>query len=381
MSNDQFADPNPDPYFSGYGSYGEQNASPDPYSYGQQNASSTGDSNPYPYNDSVPNSFEPMASNASSPAYTLAPPPPHLPDYPTIAQNYQEKRPKRPRLGILLLVILLLIGIGIGSLFFLIRSRGTTSSTASTASSNPTTSTASNTGTNSGGQTVLTVTTHPLIVIDNEKGLIHVHAGAASNKVILQSANGNTTTIPYTETTDLRSIIIYLSPPNAPDLNVTVPVTSDLKLYTNDSSITVSGVKGQMNLISNSGTITVTYSTIDTASIINNNSGAITVTNTTLIGNVTLLNNSGTITFNGNVNPNGTYQFKGNGGLVDVTLPRNGAFHIDASANNSSVTSSFPGAAVQNGEIHANLGKLPRASITLYNNNGAVSLHAGQNSL
>ena len=377
MSNDPFADPNPDPYFPNYGSYGEQNATPDPYSYGQQSASSTADSNPYPYNDSTPNSFDPMASNASSPAYTLPPPPPHLPDYPTMAAPYQETRSRGPRLGILLLIILLLIGIGIGSLFFLIRSRGTT---ASTTVSNPTTSATSNASTNSSGQTILTVTSHPLIVIDNEKGFIRVHAGATSNKVILQSANGSTTAIPYTETTDLTTIIIYLSPSNAPDVDVTVPMTSDLKLYTNDSSITVSGVKGQMNLVSNSGIITVTYSTIDTASILDNNTGAISATNTILQGNVTLLNNTGTITFNGSVNPNGTYQFKGNGGLLDITLPRNGAFRIDATTNGSTVTSNFPGATVQNGEIHTNVGKLPRASITIYNNNGAVSLHVGQNS-
>ena len=100
----------------------------------------------------------------------------------------------------------------------------------------------------------------------------------------------------------------------------------------------------------------------------------------TLNGNVTLLNNSGTITFSGAINPSGIYQFTGNGGLIDITLPHDGAFHVDATANNNTVSSNFAGVVVQNGEIHANIGRSPRANVTIYNNSGAVALHAGNRS-
>lgn len=400
MNDRQFAEPDPNPYANGYGSYGQQDGNPYPnpftYGYGQQDAKPepSPTPNPYGYDEQEVNQYqyyngqsssEPMASNASSPSYTLAPPPPHLPDYPTLEQQHFQPRRRGPRLGILLIMLLLLIGGGIGSLLFLSHSRSATQSR-STSTTNPITS---NPNPSATGQTILTVTTHPTIVIENDTGSIRVHAGTGSDKVILQSSKSGSTTgsttilsIPYTETSDQSTIVISLSASNANgyNLDVTVPATSDLKLYTNESNIFVNGVKGQMNLDTNSGAITVSYSTINTASIIDNNSGAITAVRDTLIGAVTLLNNSGTITFSGAINPSGNYQFTGNGGLLDITLPHDATFHVDATANNSTVTSNFPNVRVQNGEIHANIGISPRAKVTIYNNNGAVAIHAGNGS-
>jgi hypothetical protein len=321
-----------------------------------------------------------MASNAGSPPYTLAPPPPHLPDYPTLEQQHYRPNRQGSRLGILLVILLLLIGVGIGSLLFLSHS-GSTTQTRSTNPTSTTKPTTNNSNPSTSGQITLTVLTHPTIVIENDTGSIRVHAGAASDKVILQPSNSGSTTgstaIPYTETSDHSTIVISLSSSSSSNLDVTVPVTSDLKLYTNENNIFVNGVKGQMNLDANTGTITVSYSTINTASIIYDNSGAITAVRDTLNGNVTLLNNSGTITFSGSINPSGTYQFSGNGGLMDITLAHDGAFHVDATANNSTISSNFPGVVVQNGEIHANVGRSPRAKVIINNNNGAVALHAG----
>jgi Putative adhesin len=400
VNDRQFAEPDPNPYANGYGSYGQQDGNPysNPfaYGYGQQDAKPEPNPtpNPYGYAEQEANQYqynygqsssEPMASNAGTPSYTLAPPPPHLPDYPTLEQQHFQPKRRRPRLGIMLVMLLLLISAGIGGMLFISHSRSTTQSR-STSTTNPITS---NSNPSASGQITLSVTAHPTIVIENDTGSIRVHAGTGSDKVILQSSKSGSTTgstaipsIPYTETSDHSTIVISLSASNANgyNLDVTVPVTSDLKLYTNESNIFVNGVKGQMNLDTNSGTITVSYSTINTASIIDNNSGAITAVRDTLNGNVTLLNNSGTITFSGSITPSGNYQFTGNGGLMDITLPHDGTFHVDATANNSTVTSNFPGAAVQNGEIHANIGISPRAKVTIYNNNGAVALHAGNGS-
>ena len=387
MNNGQFADPDSNPY-----GYEQQNTPPNaqPYPYGYANQEATPNSNPNLYGNAQDSNGS-TASNAGSPSYTLAPPPPDLPDYRTLDQSQFQRtrntelarRKQGPRMGLFLLVLLLLIAIGVGSLFFLSRQHSPSqahNTPSNTVSSNTQSNT--NASTNQNGQTTLTVTTHPIIVIENDKGSIRVHAGAASNKVILQATNSanSDTAIPYTETSDLTTVIIYLSPSNGPDIDVTVPVTSDLKLYTNQSNIMVSGVKGQMDLAANAGTITVTYSTITTASIIDDNSGAITATQDILNGHVTLINNSGAITFIGSVSSTGNYQFTGNGGPMDVTLSRNGSFHIDATANNSTVNSNFPGAPVQNGEVHADIGRSPRATVTVSNNGGTVALHAGQSS-
>jgi hypothetical protein len=220
------------------------------------------------------------------------------------------------------------------------------------------------------------------VIIENDAGFIHVKVGSASNMVTLQlgqssngSSNSGNGTIPYTETSDHSTIILSLSPPDGSDLTVTVPATSDLKLYTNDGEIMVDGVSGQMNLVSNTGSVTVTHSTINSASILNDNTGAINATQDMLQGRVTLSDNSGSITFSSSIDPVGIYTLQDNGGTVDMSLPRTASFHVDATSNTSSVSSNFPSVHVQNGEIHASVGKTPRATVTLYNNGGTISLH------
>lgn len=326
------------------------------YGY-EQNAGISGVSNeePAPFTTAVP------------------PPPPPLPNY-----AYPQKQYRRGRSCLwisLALVVLLLAGIGVGG-FFLLRTIRGVAQTQSNANGAAVQIQAN-------GQTTLSVISHPTVIIENDAGFIHVKAGgAASSAVTLQlgqpsnSSSSDSGAIPYTETSAHSTIILTLSPPNGSDLTVTVPAVTDLKLYTNDGDITVDGVSGQMNLLSNTGSVTVTNSTIDTASVLNDNTGAITATQDALQGHVTLSNNSGDITFRGSIDAAGTYAFLDNGGTVDVSLPHNASFHVDATANNSSISSNFPSVQVQNREIHASVGKAPRATVTLYNNGGSISFHA-----
>lgn len=340
--NMQFADPGQNQYW---------------YGYEQQDA------------DPVVANEEPASFTTSIPP--PPPPPPPFPDYQYPGQQ-QYRRSRSSLWIVLVLAVLLLIGGGVAG-FFLLRTMHGTPQTRS--NSNGTSAQVQ-----AHGQLTLSVTSHPTVIIENDAGFIHVKAGSSSDVVTLQlgqspNSSSGSGTIPYTETSDHSTIILSLSPPDGSDLTVTVPATSDLKLYTNDGEIMVDGVSGQMNLVSNTGSVTVTHSTINSASVLNDNTGAINATQDMLQGRVTLSNNSGNITFSGSIDPAGIYTLQDNGGTVDMSLPRTASFHIDATSNNSSVSSNFPSIHVQNGEIHASVGKTPRATVTLYNNGGTISLH------
>ena len=73
-----------------------------------------------------------------------------------------------------------------------------------------------------------------------------------------------------------------------------------------------------------------------------------------LSGTVTYSDNMGPIIFNGIINPQGNYHFNNNSGTVDVTLPTDTAFHLDAKVLNGSLRVNFPGIQVQQNEYSGN---------------------------
>src|SRR5258707_15352999 len=97
-------------------------------------------------------------------------------------------------------------------------------------------------------------------------------------------------------------------------IDLMVPADTNLKSDTNSKNNEVDGVTGQMVLTSNSGSITVTNSTLSASFLLANNSGAINATQDTLSGPVTFSNNEGPITFNGSIDSSGVYQFQSNSG-------------------------------------------------------------------
>jgi len=245
------------------------------------------------------------------------------------------------------------------------------------------------------GPTTISVSAHPTLVIDSKANngstftrdstSIHIHAANTGNKIVLQAMNpygiplSLSVPIPYDRSSDGSTVIIDVDSLQSSRIDVTVPAATNLKSDTNSKNIEVDGVTGQMVLTSNSGSITVTNSTLSASSLLANNSGVINATQDTLSGPVTFNNNEGPITFNGSIDSSGVYQFQSNSGAINVTFPRNASFHLDAtvnSANNASITTDFPGLSVKNAAIHANVGSPPRAQVTLYSNGGSIKLHA-----
>ena len=188
---------------------------------------------------------------------------------------------------------------------------------------------------------------HPTIIISNAFSNTDIHAGSAKSVTINPTQNngsfGIAPQINYSQ--DGNTITVTVEGPESVNLDVTVPNNADLQVETNSGDIDVTGVSGQMSLSSNGG--------------------AINATNDALSGQSTLSTTTGSVTFNGSIDPHGTYLFGSTSGSVDVTLPGNSSFHVDATAGTGSISSAFPEVKVSGAEAHGDVGSPPRATVTL----------------
>src|SRR6266567_3189342 len=182
--------------------------------------------------------------------------------------------------------------------------------------------------------TVISVGTHPTIIIEDCLGFVHVHAGPVNNEVILQGPW--TLFTPYSQNKASNTVNI-----NGCDLNIVVPANT--------------GVSGQMSLTTNGGSITLLQDTLQ--------------------GQSTLDNNGGPIRFSGSLDPRGTSKFSSNGGLIDITLTSSPSFHLDVTGILNTITTDFPGIQVQSDEVHANVGQPPYATLSLQVNDSPIVLH------
>ncbi len=103
--------------------------------------------------------------------------------------------------------------------------------------------------------------------------------------------------------------------------------------------------------------------------------------------NLNLHTESGNLTFNGTISTSGTYQFQTNNGTVDLTVPSNSAFHLDASTTSGSINlnpDDFPGVIVQENssgaKANGNVGQGSSgqsANVTIKSVSGDINLHQG----
>jgi Toastrack DUF4097 len=217
------------------------------------------------------------------------------------------------------------------------------------------------------------VSGHPRIIINNDVGTIHVNAGSDVNTVTIQTKRhtqrfgktANKSWVSYEQSEDSNEISADVERLFAPGINLPqgidfelkVPGNADLELYTGIGDIWVTGISGQLSLKSDTGSIYVRRGL--------------------LTGNSVLKSSLGSINFHEAIDPFGTYQFETDTGSVNVTLPDDTAFELDASANLGSVTTVVPGMKMAyrtNNEVHGDAGPPPRASIRIRSSIGSVSV-------
>ena len=219
------------------------------------------------------------------------------------------------------------------------------------------------------------VSANPTLVINNDTGSMHVRAGSSAKDVTIQATrhsglwgNVNNITVSYTQDREGNTITVNVDrtrgsnffASTSVDFDVTVPSASTLQLKTNTGSIDVTGVSGQMVLTSNTGSITASNGMVS--------------------GNTQLITNTGSITFNGSITRSGTYQFQTNTGTVEMTLPADSVFHLNASTDTGSIDTNFPGVIVQHRQMVGadasdDVGSSPQATVTLRTNTGSVNLY------
>lgn len=223
------------------------------------------------------------------------------------------------------------------------------------------------------GPTVIPVSSHPTLIVESDvynnsvinKPVLHIHAGGPSGQIIIRP--DRLLNIPfgfperYQESSDHKTVIYdYDLPIDAGGtFDITVPALTDLKVDTNSWGLQVEGVTGQM--------------------ILTTNSGALTVSNCHLSGPSLLRSNGGAITFQSTLDPGGIAQFDNNSGPITVNLPQSANVHLDAAATNGTITSNISQASVQpsgsGAELHTDLGAAPRAILSLFNNQGTITIN------
>ncbi len=237
------------------------------------------------------------------------------------------------------------------------------------------------------GPTVIKVGAHPTLIVEsqaNEHTTIHIHVGDPGGQITLQSPH--LFNLPfgfsdaYQKTGDAQTIIYDLPPTVSGIFDFTVPAQTDLKVDSNNASVLIEGVTGQMTVMTISGSLTVRHCNLIGPSLLRSNSGELKALEDHLSGSVALDNNSGSLTYQGSLDPAGSYHFTGNGQPITLTLPLNSAVHIDATTLNSgSITSNIPGVKAENASagqaLHADLGTAPRAQLSLYNNGGNITVN------
>jgi len=222
-----------------------------------------------------------------------------------------------------------------------------------------------------------TMATYPTLVLNNDTGSIHVRAAPSGNVITVQAtkhgnpwSNLNDIQVSYAQNTTTNTVTVNVDRVNTTsfftalsvDFDVTMPSAAALQLKTNTGSIDVSGVSGQMTLLSNTGSLQVSGGMVK--------------------GNTALIANTGSVTFNGAIAESGTYTFTTNTGSVNVTLPAESVFHVDATTATGSINTNFPGVVVQPRQVtgadaHGNVGGSPQATITLGTSTGSINLYQG----
>ncbi len=211
----------------------------------------------------------------------------------------------------------------------------------------------------------MTVGVNPTISVDIGNGSVSLHTGGSGTVVVNatkhSSGSPNDVAVDYTQASSTQVSISshqgggFTS--NSVDLDIAVPAQSTIDVKTGSGSIQANGTNGSLHLESGNGSISATNvqgtiflktdsGDITTTSVkgqitANTSNGDIHMNQMTLQTQAVVQTDRGSVSFEGSLNSRGTYQFETSSGTVDLTLPGNSAFHLNATVGNGSVTNAF----------------------------------------
>lgn len=211
----------------------------------------------------------------------------------------------------------------------------------------------------------------PTIIVKSGAGTIHVRTSAESNQVRIRATKqskgmmrSNTDLqVHYNQRAEDNTITVdsmhgwSIFGKNSVDYDITVPLITDLDLKTDVGKIYVSDVIGQMMLMSDAGSIHATQ--------------------VSLQGQSKLKTDVGSLNFSGSIDPHGAYKFVSDAGSVNITLPEDASFHVDASTDLGSINSDFQlsgQSRMSRKKLNGNVGNPPYATLTLKTDLGSINL-------
>jgi len=251
------------------------------------------------------------------------------------------------------------------------------------------------------------------LVIKGHNSNVNIHTGNANTATMTTSLHGNAAgqtannvTIQYAQSIDKQGhdhLNVTTNPLTSDiDYNITVPASTQVQIEVTSGSIVVDGIdgvtvstgggnldiadihgsvhaytesgdiiaraiNGQMEMISVNGSIRASDINGPLQAITQN--GDVVVGGAILDGQSTLETTNGSMHFQGTIDPQGSYKMTTNRGNIDVTLPANAAFQMDASTHSGSIYNAFGNAVV---------GSTPRAPIMItIGNGGSITINKG----
>jgi DUF4097 and DUF4098 domain-containing protein YvlB len=229
----------------------------------------------------------------------------------------------------------------------------------------------------------------PRIVVDTFNGSIHAERGVDNQvrAVITKVGSGATEADAQADLANIEITAlqegntIRITAKRAGDLHfgnseasvdVTVPASSGLELMTSNGGLDSHGISGSHKLRTSNGAIAVAGAKGELTAESSN--GAISLDAQDAMVHAEASN--GRIAFQGSLAP-GKHTFRSANGAVEITLPRDAAFTVDASAANGSVTTDFDLKTIgkKDGRIlKGSIGDNPATEITASTGNGSIQI-------
>jgi serine/threonine protein kinase len=254
---------------------------------------------------------------------------------------------------------------------------------------------------------------HLELVIKGHNSNVNIHTDNANTATVTTSLHGNNpgqaannVTIQYAQSIDKQGhdhLNVTTNPLTSDiDYNVTVPASTQVRIevtsgsivvdgidgvtintgggnldiadihgsvhaYTESGNITARAISGEMEMMSVNGSIRASNINGPIQAITQN--GEVVVGGAMLDGQSTLETTNGSVHFQGSIDPQGSYKMTTNRGNIDVTLPANAAFQVDASTHSGNIHNAFGNTAV---------GSAPRAPIMItIGNGGSITINKG----
>ena len=238
-----------------------------------------------------------------------------------------------------------------------------------------------------------TASAQTTVIVETFNGKINVQAGSSDQVAVTVTKTGSGTNqanaeadlknveVKMTQAGDTVSIIARRTDQkpfsnSGAEIEVTVPENAILDITTSNGKITSTGVRGDLKLTTSNGDLTVKGG--HGAQSLTTSNGSVQVEAQS--AQVNAQTSNGSITFTGSL-AEGRQAFETSNGSVEISLPGDSQFSIDAHTSNGKISTEFLvtfSGSSQDNELKGTVGQNPAMSISVSTSNGSIKLMKSQ---